>query len=180
MSDLLAKLNETLSKPVKLSDTEKEKVKQVFTLIHDWISSNEKEILELDAVEAYRRIGILNTQISAAQNAWLNPKVQNVISLDSPVIVPEGGEDPLRFPVVTPSVAPSAETFQKWLNALPAKAQGIAARLDCVKDFQDPEIGAEILCSTCTEAELMQCIRNEDPSYTNADTEFMKHQLGDG
>jgi len=177
MSDFLAKLNEALSKPVKLSDTEKEKVKQVFSLVQDWITASEKEILELDAAEAYRRIGILNSQLAAAQNAWLNPKTQNVISLDSPVIVP--GEDPLRFPEVIPPIAPSAETFQKWLDALSVKAKVIATRLDCVKDFHDPEIGAEVLCPNCTEAELTQCIRNEDPSYTNSDTEFMKHQLGE-
>jgi len=183
--DLLDKLNEVLGKPVKLSDTEKEKVKAVFALVTDWILAAEVEILELDAEEAYRRIGILNSQLAAAQQAWLKPTTKNLVVLESPVIVldndvvekPQLVEpvDPARFPVVGPESRPSLEDMTGWLDALTGESKIIAQRLDCIKDLD--ELGVEVLCNYCTQSELMQCIRNEDPNFENADTVFLKEQL---
>jgi hypothetical protein len=198
--DLLNKLKEVMDKPVKLSETEKEKFNKVFELLHDWLKDSESEILELDREEAYRRIAVLNTYMSNAQKQWLDPgapvevQVQSRIRVNDtsglinqknvPLIqtAPDGTPieiieetDRERFPVVKKETVTS-EQFQGMLDALPDKARRIANTLDCVKDFEEIP---EIICNGCNPERMMECIRMEDPSYTDAATEFIKHQLGD-
>jgi hypothetical protein len=193
--ELLDKLKKVLDEPVKLSDTEKEKLKAFFDELRGWLNITEESLLESERDEAYRRAGILVRQIAAIQKVFDDPKKTVPIiqkpSDTSPNSVPskpygvsrnvegvvelEFIDDPDRFPVIDASKKPTKEQFQAWLNELEPKAKSIADRLDCVKDF--PELGNEVICNECSKDALSQCIRNEDPSYTDSDTMFIERQL---
>lgn len=101
-------------------------------------------------------------------------EVHEAVSLEPPTAPPRQGSNvPIR--------RVTAEEFRKWFDDLPERGKDIARRrLDCVKNFFDEKSPDKTgpICVECSPQALSQCVRNEDPTYEDAQTAFLKVQLG--
>ena len=101
-------------------------------------------------------------------------ELHEAVSLEPPTA-------PIRQGSNVPVKRVTAEEFKKWFDALPAQGKDIARRkLDCVKNFFDEKSPDKTgpICVECSPQALSQCVRNEDPSYHDAHTDFLSAQLG--
>lgn len=194
-------LEKALGEPVKLSEEEQKKIKEVFCSLHGALDETEEMILHLNRDEAYRRTQILMTQIKQAYRRFEAQPGETPFSDQGPEfrevksrrgeqgdqVVEDGpelneGETPSLSgqEAAEPKVKPTEEEFGAWLEDLPEKAKQLAAGLECVQFFRNPPEGADrmdAICPECTAEELLRCARREDPDYTDPSTEIINANL---
>lgn len=173
----LKEIQQTLGRPVKLSDVEKEKFTKTFSSLKTWMDDGLEVVLKMDRDQAYRYIkllidGLVKVDVNFVAGVDTRPK-----SKDGKIIPLQDIEQPAE-PII-PVVRPTKEQFDGWLEELTPNARRKAIELvDCVKQYLDPDgPGMDIICSHCSKDEVAQCIRNADPSFEDAGSIFMKHQL---
>jgi hypothetical protein len=194
----------------KLSDAEKAQLTEAFDNVKALIDATREDVLKMDRDDAFAYFETLTKkleevdqgtppeQIAKGENITEFPtsptpppstpappskklyrvdgQVREGVSLDLPVAPAqrEGAKGPIR--VVT------EKEFQSWFDSLPANLKGFARKLDCVKNFLDEKSPDKTgpICAECSAAALIQCARNEDPNFHDADTDFVKFQLEGG
>ena len=199
LDEIMAKLN----KPLMLSDLEKAQFHEMFIGLGEWLAATEKSICGMERTEAYRYIEVLTDQLKQVESIFsgdggnlisskkelYEPELEEV----PPTPAPKRGKNnsvnldlptsPPRSKNTLPQKRVSEGEFRRWFNSLSEKEQGIARRsLDCVKNFFNDKSADKTgpLCVECSLQALKQCIRNEDPTYENADTVFISKQLEGG
>lgn len=155
---VLEQLKKKLIQPVKLSEKEIEKFKEIFEELYSFIDSLEQKTLGLDRDEAYRYVDILLRKISEVE---LEFKTPGVTPKKIPISDPKTVSIPLEpFP---------DGYFRQLFDQLNTHERNIANKLDCIKlalHFEEtgeskPEAP---LCRECTLDAMKSCIANEDPS----------------
>jgi len=182
-------LEKTLGEPVKLSEEEKEKIKDIFSSLHGALDETEEIILELNRDESYRPIHILMTQMKQAYRRFeAKPEFREIKRGEQGKQVVEQtqelgeGETPSLSDQepAEPKVKPTEEEFKQWIEDLPDAEKQLAARLDCVKFFRNPPEGAnrmDAVCVECTAEEVLRCARRENPDYTDPSTKMIRANL---
>jgi hypothetical protein len=195
LDEIMAKLN----KPLMLSDLEKAQFHEMFTGLGEWLTATEKNVFGMERTEAYRFIEVLTDQLKQVESIYAGnggdlikvkpdePEVEKV----PPTPEPKRGKrqsvnlnpptaPPLSNKKIPPQKRVTEGEFRNWFNSLSDKEQSIARRsLDCVKNFFNDKSADKVgpICVKCNLKALKQCIRNEDPSFENADTVFVSKQL---
>ena len=160
--------------PIKLSEVEKDKFTETFNALKAWMDDAQSAVLEMDRDAAYRYIRLLiarlkQTDVDFAAGVDPSAKASRLETR------PEE-QEPQEAPV--PVVRPTKEQVDGWLDDMTPNAKIQASELDCMKQYLDPEgPGIDIICNHCSKMELAQCIRNEDPTFDDAGSIFMKVQL---
>jgi len=176
-SEKLKTLEMSLGVPVKLSESEKEKFKEVFEGLKDWLDGTHDVVVEKDRDEAYRYLRLLLAALAkldadfiAGARASAEPEAKvDVLS----------GVAPIEEKPSEPVVRPTREQVDGWLNQMSPEIRAKAATLlDCLKQYLDPEseVGIDIICSFCSLEKMERCIRDEDPTITDSTTVFMDYQ----
>lgn len=153
-------LKKELIEPVKLSDTERKKFKDIFTKIHEVIEDTESKVLEMDRDKAYRYMEIFLEKFSVVEKEFQDPKKER----------PTQREPEPEREIVPKPEAHKEGFFLEIFNKLTAKQQRVARdSLDCVKTaFSFIESGEAppeaVLCPHCNYEEMIKCIIIEDPS----------------
>lgn len=168
----LKEIQLSIELPVKLSDVEKEKFTETFNALKGWLDDGLNTVLEMDRDAAYRYIDLL---IKGLQK----------VDVDFVAVVMPGEPGQVDTqkelePVPVPVVRPTKKEVDEWIAALTPEAKIIASeRLDCIKQYLDPEdkAGIAVFCNDCSMEKMAQCIRDEDPSFEDAGSIFMQHQL---
>jgi len=170
----LKEIRMNIELPVKLSDVEKEKFTETFNALKGWLDDGLDTVLEMDRDAAYRYIDLLLKGLLKVDVDFVAVVMPEESGLVKPVDVQEQKE-----PEPTPVVRPTAEQVDGWLDALTPKAKITASEhLDCIKQYLDPEgPGIDIICNFCSTEKMAQCIRDEDPSFEDAGSIFMRVQL---
>ena len=176
----LKEIQQTLGLPVKLSDVEKEKFTKTFGSLKTWMDDGLEAVLKMDRDQAYRYIKLLidglvkvDVDFVAGVDTRPEPGVEPVIPLEN-IEQPVEPAEP-----ITPVVRPTKEQVDGWLDNLMPKAKIIAnEHLDCIKQYLDPEdsAGLTVICNDCSMEKMAQCIRDEDPSFEDAGSIFMRVQ----
>lgn len=174
----LKKIQLSIELPVKLSDVEKEKFTETFSSLKIWMDDTLEAVLKMNRDQAYRYIkllidGLVKVDVDFVAGVDTRPELEV-----EPVIPLENIEQPAE-PII-PVVRPTKEQVDKWIDALTPKAKIIASeQLDCIKQYLDPEnpAGIDIICPYCSMEKMIQCIRDEDPSFEDAGSVFMRVQL---
>ncbi len=182
--DRWKKLQEELERPVKLSNTEKEKLRNIFKQVHDLLDENLEQILEASRDDAYRYANLLIQAFNQADADYADG-VQVVESdrKPTPDVVEDEEEETERISVnlelpiaqaerATIELGPRPD-FHKILGQLSEREREKARRLlDCVRSGlaleemgEDP---SQSLCHGldrhCSVEEMKACLRTEDPS----------------
>lgn len=171
----LKEIQLTIGLPVKLSEVEEEKFTKTFTSLKEWMDGGLEAVLKMDRDQAYRYIkllidGLRKVDIDFVAGVDTRPK--------EPQTEPEVPLEDIEQPEEPPVVRPTKEQVDGWLDELTPKAKITASEhLDCIKQYLDPEgPGIDIICNFCSMEKMAQCIRDEDPSFEDAGSIFMKVQ----
>lgn len=169
----LKEIRMSIELPVKLSDVEKEKFTETFNALKGWLDDGLNTVLEMDRDAAYRYINLLLKGLQKVDVDFVA------------VVMPEESDlvkqvDAQEEPAPVPVVRPTKEEIDGWIDNLTPKAKIMASEhLDCIKQYLDPEddAGIAIFCNDCSMEKMAQCIRDEDPSFEDAGSIFMRVQL---
>jgi len=168
----LIDIQKKIKQPVKLSDVEKARFTEIFDSLKELIDDVLKRVMDMDRDSAYRYSNLLILALQKADIDFIAG-----VSAESPLKSRESVEveqDVLAEPVVRPT----KEQIDQWISELTPEAKAKIGELDCISQYLDPEgPGIEIICNHCSKAEMVQCIRNIDPSFTDAGSIFMRFQL---
>lgn len=175
----LKEIQQNLGLPVKLSDVEKEKFTKTFSSLKIWMDDALEVALGMDRDPAYRYIkllidGLVKVDVDFVAGVNTRPKIR-----DKTIPLPDI-EQPVPVEPIIPAVRPTKEQVDGWIEELTPEAKIIASeQLDCIKQYLDPEdsAGLTVICNDCSMKKMAQCIRDEDPSFEDAGSIFMKHQL---
>ena len=168
----LKEIKLSIELPVKLSEVEKEKFTETFNALKGWLDDGLDTVLGMDRDAAYRYVDLLLKGLQKVDVDFVAVVIPESKELDS--VKPEKEE-----PVPVPVVRPTKEQVDGWLDELTPKAKIVASEhLDCIKQYLDPEnpAGIDIICPYCSMEKMVQCIRDEDPSFEDAGSIFMKVQ----
>lgn len=170
----LREIQLSIESPVKLSDVEKEKFTETFSALKGWLDDGLDTVLGMDRDAAYRYVDLLLKGLQKVDVDFVAVVMPESKELDSVKPV-DTQEEPRPDPVVKPTV----EQVDKWIAALTPKAKITASEhLDCIKQYLDPEgPGIDVICPYCSMEKMVQCIRDEDPTFEDAGAIFMKYQL---
>ncbi len=176
-SDKLKGLEESLGAPVKLSDKEKEKFKEVFDGVKEWVDDAHDGATEMNQDEAYRYLRLLLSalkKVDADFKAGAKAKEAAPLSDLTPI-----EEEPLK--PVEPIIRPTKEQVDEWLGQMTPEARAkVEALLSCMKQYLDPEgPGIKIICNFCNKEKIVRCLKDADPTITDASTVFMNFQQAD-
>lgn len=158
-------LKTELMQPVKLSETERQKFKEIFEKIRKIIDQKEIKVLEMDKDDAYRYMQIFLTKFSRVESEFTGEITREPEKEEIRTETLEK-KKPLKKPVIKHE--PGA--FRKMYDKLTQRQRDVANRsLDCIKNalaFEEsgeapPE---EVLCNDCSYKAMIACITTEDPS----------------
>ncbi len=167
-SEKLKVLEESLGVPVKLSEDEKDKFKEIFEGLKDWLDGTHDVVVEKDRDEAYQYLRLLLATLTEIGSTKIEPRVDALSEVA-----------PIEETPPEPVVRPTKEQVDGWLKRMTPEVRVKAETLlDCIKQYVDPEneAGIEIICNFCSPEKMERCIRDEDPSITDSMTVFMDHQ----
>jgi len=162
--DRWKKLQEELDIPVKLSETERDKIKELFKTMHGLLDDDLEIILDLDRDDAYRYTDLIIQGFMTAD-----------INFIAGVEVEEGLAKPKEEKTKEEAVEMGPRPdLHEILGELTEGERGKAKHLlDCVKiavqlqEEGDPRYN-EALCygldRVCNAEEMRKCIRTEDPT----------------
>lgn len=174
-SEKLKVLEESLGAPVKLSEDEKNKFKETFEGLKDWLDGTHDVVIEKNRDEAYRYLRLLLATLAKVDIDF----IAGIKASSEP-----GGDilsevDPIEEEPSEPVVRPTREEIDGWLAKLKPEMKIKAAELlDCFKQYLDPEseVGIDVICNFCSPEKIARCIRDADPTITDSMTVFMDFQ----
>jgi hypothetical protein len=155
-SDRLDEILKSVQAPTKLSPPEKQNVKKSIAMIKDVIDEMGEKILEMDRDEAYLSIRSLIDSIKSVDRVKEETRVQP----------PDPGQ-PIRPQTPKVKVAAKKKTvpeMEALISALPQDLQAKAAKLECIEQMRQPEIGIDAICPECDGVKLLSCIKTFDTS----------------
>lgn len=181
--DKLLKIREEMVLPVGLSELEQEKLGNTFDGIKEWMDDTKAVVLKKPRLEAYRYVDLLLAHLQMADVDFIAGATRPSVVVppssgveEAPAVVEE--KSAIKSPAV---VRPTKKQVDGWLeNMNPQVRSKLVRLLSCFKQYLDPdsEVGIDIICNHCSPAEIVKCIRVEDPNIKDASTVFMEHQLG--
>ena len=164
-----------MDKPIELSANEVEKIEEIFNQLRSHMNEYEAEVLKQTRDEAFTSVRRLLSNVDTAINqaVTIAPGQTRIIPLAH---IDQDGE--AQHTPVPQAVLPPKVDFQALLDSLPENIRTIANRMDCVTQFNDPDIGQDIVCTHCSPKAMLSCIRLIDPSVPETDLKRIEDYYG--
>lgn len=169
--DLAQRLNRILGKPVKLSDPEKEKFREGFNVLSEWLEENEERILSLDRDQAYDQFNALKDAVAVIELKWKGTpqsKIKLMFGVEELSDIPHAGrqvEAAEQKPRVdTSKMTPEQlEEYRKWSPGNPDPDDPRFQPVDASRQFTAEDFEGWLNELTPKEKALadgLDCIRN--------------------
>lgn len=166
----LKEAKELGKKPVKLSEPEKENLKEIISLLKSLLDEILEEAITKSRDDAFM---LVNSYVLAMEQA---DQSQQIDTTEAKQKVEPDESEPIKKPPAEPVVHPKLnDLFDGLPDEMSRKAREL---LTCVKTClrleEKGEDGSQVLCPECTPEKMIACIRAEDPTIVDELDEELK------